>query len=582
MLRQPIIAVLGHVDHGKTSLLDKIRETAVASKEAGGITQEIGTTEIPAETITRICGHLIEKLKFELAVPGLLFIDTPGHEAFSTLRKRGGAIADLAILVVDINEGIMPQTSESIEILKETRTPFVIAMTKIDRIESWQFHDISFVTNYAMQSEEVKGIFEEKFYKVAEQFAMRNLPVERFDRITDFKKNVAAVPVCAKTGEGIPGLLTILVGLSQQFLKDKLLLSETAEGMVLEVKESTGLGFIIDSILYDGRLKKNDFLVIGGKSGVITKIRALLIPEPLRDMRKEKKFINIDEVGAAIGVRIVAPDMENVIAGSPFKSAKDSKEADQILDQFRKEVEEIEIVRDSEGVILKADTIGSLEALIKVFEKHKIKEATIGQITKTDILKAEADQDFAYRIIISFNSKISDEAKSLARDKNVKILHSDVIYRLIEDYDKWISQELASRKQVELDALVHPGKIKLIPGCVFRASNPAIVGCEVISGFVKPAYDLMNAEGKIVGSIKQIQSEGENVNEAKIGDKIAVSINGPVIGRQVAENEELFVSLGENDYRKIMLNEKFLKSHEKHVLEEIVAIKRRTNPSWGL
>jgi len=137
MLRQPIITVLGHVDHGKTTLLDKIRKTAIAAKEAGGITQAIGTTEIPTNVIKTLCGKLLERFKIKLIISGLLFIDTPGHEAFTTLRKRGGSIADLAILVIDINEGIMPQTIESLEILKVSRIPFIIALNKIDRIKGW-------------------------------------------------------------------------------------------------------------------------------------------------------------------------------------------------------------------------------------------------------------------------------------------------------------------------------------------------------------------------------------------------------------------------------------------------------------
>src|SRR3989344_4623593 len=239
MFRQPIIVVLGHVDHGKTSLLDSIRQTTIAAKEAGGITHAIGTTEIPEKTLREICGPVLERLKFEVTVPGLLFIDTPGHEAFSTLRHRGGSIADLAVLVVDIMEGIMPQTKESIEILKESKTPFVVAVNKIDRISGWQTKNKEFLENYSLQSIEAQKEFETYFYKLVEQFSAYSIPVERFDRITDFTKKAAGVPISTKTNEGIAEFLAILIGLAQQFLKKELVKTDHSAGMVLEVKEFT-------------------------------------------------------------------------------------------------------------------------------------------------------------------------------------------------------------------------------------------------------------------------------------------------------------------------------------------------------
>ncbi len=581
MLRQPIIAVLGHVDHGKTSLLDKIRQTAVASKEAGGITQAIGTTEIPSSTLKEICGPLLEKFKFEIKVPGLLFIDTPGHEAFTTLRRRGGSIADLAILVVDIVEGLMPQTIESIEILKSTKTPFVVAMNKIDRVNGWKLLDDYFLENYRLQSDDVQQEFETKFYKVVQQFSKHGLAVERFDRISDFTKTIAAVPVSSKTGEGIAGLLTILVGLGQQFLTEQLVTKEESAGMILEVRDFTGLGKTIDAIIYNGTVAKNDYLVIGGKTQQIAKIRALLIPEALRDMRTEKKFRSVDEVNAAAGVKISAPGLDEVIAGSPIRTAKTFEEAERLLEELEKEKEEAEIHTESEGLILKADTIGSLEALINIFKNHPIKEASIGSIGKKDVIKAEANQNKTYKIVIGFNSQINTEAETLANDKGIKIMTSDIIYRLIEDYDKWQEAEQESTKKKEIEGLPRPGKIKLLPGCVFRANNPAIVGCEVAGGLLKAGSSLMK-DGKPIGEVKQVQSQGQNIEDAKNGEKIAVSIIGPTVGRQIEEGDLLFVDIGSGDYKKLKKNEQFLTGTEKQVLQEIFEIKRKSDPRYGL
>jgi len=584
MLRQPIIVVLGHVDHGKTSLLDRIRQTAIAAKEAGGITQAIGTTEIPTKVVEGICHNLLERFRFRISVPGLLFIDTPGHEAFTTLRRRGGSIADLAILVVDINEGVMPQTEESLHILKDSKTPFVVAMNKIDRIQGWS-HGKCFLENFDKQDDSVKGELEKKFYYVVSQFSDFGYNVERFDRITDFKSTVAAVPISSKTGEGIPDLLTTLIGLAQSFLKDQLVKTDQSAGVVLEVKDVTGLGTVIDCIIYDGTVHRNDFIVVGGKTPMIAKIKSLLMPEPLRDIRTEKKFTAVEECHAACGVRISAAGLDDVVAGSAVRTAGTFEEAEKLLEEWEHEKEDIEIHRDVEGLILKANTIGGLEALLSIFKAHSIREASIGQVTKKDVMNAEANTDDFHKIVIGFNAAVSEEAEQFANDKGIKILTSDVIYRLIEDYEKWVEQQKEEIKKKELEAITRPGKLRIMPGLIFRASNPAIVGCEIIAGIFKPGYKLFKQSGKEIknaGEIKQIQSQGQNVAEAKISDKVAVSIIGPTVGRQIEEGDILYVDITNEDYKKLIKNERFLTEHEKSVLQEILELKRKADPRFGL
>lgn len=580
-LRQPIITVLGHVDHGKTSLLDKIRQTIIAQKEAGGITQAIGATQIPTDVIKNISGRILEKFRFVITIPGLLFIDTPGHEAFSTLRKRGGSIADLAILVVDIVEGFMPQTDESIAILKEAKVPFVIAVNKIDRIRGWDSPEMaSFSENFSRQSSDVQGEFEEKFYRVVEQAAGHGFAAERYDRMQDFRANVAAIPISSKTGEGIPELLAILAGLSQQFLRQQLTTTDHAKGTILEVKEVTGLGMTIDTIIYDGSVKKNDYLIIGGKNPRIVKIRALLEPEPLRDIRVEKKFQQVEECVAASGVKISAPALDDVIAGSEIRTAATLDEAKALLEEFDKEREEIEVHTETEGLILKADTIGSLEAMLSIFRNHPVKEATIGQITKTDVIKAEANKDRFHRAVIGFNMRTPDDMAVFAMDKNVKLLESNVIYHLIEAYEQWVAEAKVTIEKDELEKLIRPGKLRILPGHVFRASNPAIVGCEVLGGIVKPGYGLFK-DDKQVGEIKQIQAQGENMPQAKTGDKVAVSITGPTVGRQIDENDVLYTDMNGSHYKDLLKQVKLLSDNEKAVLEEIKELKRKQDRTWG-
>ena len=354
-----------------------------------------------------------------------------------------------------------------------------------------------------------------------------------------------------------------------------------AKGTILEVKEEKGLGITLDTIIYDGTVHKNDFLVVGGRTPTIAKIKALLVPEPLKDIRTEKKFRSINEAHAASGIKISAPGLDDVIAGSPIRTAQTFEEAEQMLNELEKEKEDIEIKTENDGLILKADTVGSLEALICIFKSYQIKSATIGPVAKFDVMNADSSKDIFNKAVIAFNSKVLEDADMIAKDKGVIIFQSNVIYRLVEDYSKWVKEEKESMKKKEIESITRAGKIMILPGCIFRASNPAIVGCDVLAGFIRPDYDLTKDGVNIVGTIKQIQSDGKNVPEAKISDKVAVSIIGPTIGRQVNESDVLFTNPTSDDYKKLMKHEKLLTEHEKKVLEEIAALKKKHDPMWG-
>ncbi len=585
MLRSPIIAVVGHVDHGKTTLLDCIRQTSVTAKEPGMITQTISTTFVPRAVLTGLCSGMMKRFGFEINMPGLLFIDTPGHAAFTTMRQRGGSIADIAVLVIDINEGLMPQTIESIEILRSFRTPFVIALNKIDRIEGWSSAPACFIDNVTLQDKKTQSEFDKKFYDIVGQLAQHGFSAERFDRITDFSKTIAMIPVSAKTGEGVPDLLIVIAGIADKFLKNQLVTTTEAKGTILEVKEVTGMGTTIDVIVYDGTIEKGDFLIIGGAAPKITRIKALLEPKPMKDMRTEKEFISIGSCAAAIGVKIVATGLKEIVAGLPVRTAKSAGDCDRIANEMKEYAKKVEIEKPDEGILLKADTVGSLEAMIKIFENYPVKEAKIGNINKHDVISADANRDALKRSILGFNVQASDEAEAMAKERKVKIIISDIIYRLIEEYGKWTEEMKEEMKREELKEVIRPGKIKILPGCVFRASNPAIVGCEILSGKVMPKSGLFKVyKDRVVevGAIKQIQKEGMDISEAKISDKVAISITGPTVGRQIRESDELYTNISESDYRKLKKFEDMLTNTEKQALEEIADIRRRAKPAWGM
>lgn len=551
-----------------TTILDCIRQSSVAAGESGGITQHIGATEISLDVIKDLCGKVLPSGK--IRIPGLLFIDTPGHEAFTTLRKRGGSVSDLAILVVDVNQGFEPQTDESLTFLKDFNTPFVVAATKIDTIKGWSPNEEAcFKETYAKQKEKVRERLDNKIYEIIGDLSERDFTADRFDRVDDFRKKTAIVPVSGITGESIPDLLAVLVGLSQKFLSKELeLKSNIGMGNVLEVKKSRGLGTTLDVILYEGKIRKGDTLVIGGEEPKVTKVKALLKPRELKELRTEKQFERFDEVRAASGVKVSASDLKSVIAGSPVRSLRSDENAEEIKEELKKEVRDVEIETEGEGITLKADTLGSLEGLIKILREEDIpiRKASIGDVTRKDVMEEKSVEDPLRKAIFAFNVDMTDAARACQED--IKVFKSPVIYKVIEEYEEWKERKREQIKKQKLEQVTRPGKIRLLPGYVFRQRKPAVIGCEVLNGVVQPGYDLVK-EAKRVGQIQQIQEEGVNIDQAKTGDKVAISISKVTVGRQVEEGDVLYNLLSDKDIRKLENLQEFLSGNEKKVLEEV-------------
>lgn len=591
-VRQPLIAVLGHVDHGKTSLLDRIRGTTVAAREAGAITQHVGASEIPVDTIKGICGNLLGTFKIELTLPGLLFIDTPGHEAFTNLRRRGGALADLAALVVDINEGFMPQTLESLTILKTYKTPFMLVANKIDLIPGWQpFPKACFLESFSKQRLEIRSALDERIYGLVGKLHELGFESERFDRVSDFRRQVSIVPASAKTGEGVAEILTVLAGLAQRFLEKELTVevSGPGRGTVLEVKEEVGLGKTIDVIVYDGTLAKGDLFAVGGLEKVITsKVRALLQPKPLDEIRDpEDRFTSVEKVYAAAGVKVAAPDLEGVVAGAPLLAIRDISAAEKFWQEMRQELERVRISADIKGVVVKADALGSLEALEGQLRARGVpmRRADVGDVSRRDVVEASSvgQSDPLLAVVLAFNVKVLPDAQLEADRAAVPILKEDVIYRLIEQYEDWAKQKRDQVRVSRLEGYVRPGKIALKIGYVFRRSDPAIVGVDVLGGVIRTRMPLMQKEGKPVGTVRELQKDKKAVQEAKLGDELAVSIEGPMVGRHIQEGDVLYTDIPRDHVLSLKRDLRdLLSGDELAVLDEIIAIKQRDNPTYGV
>ena len=582
-LRQPIVAVLGHVDHGKTSLLDYVRGTAVVKREAGAITQHIGATEVPYDTVSKICGPLLKDGTTNL--PGLLFIDTPGHHSFSTLRSRGGALADIAVLVVDITEGFKPQTIESINILKQHKTPFILSLNKVDKLPGWRTHTGSFLANKANQSQTAQQTFQTRMYEIIGELGLHGFDSALFTDIQDFQKTIALIPTSVKdTGEGVPELFMILMGLAQKYLRGRLLLDEgSSEGTVLEIKEEKGLGKTLGVIIYNGILQASDTLIIGAQpEPIVTRVRSLLRPKPLDEIRDPRQqFDSVKIIGAAAGLKVVAPDIEGVVAGAPFYSASSEDEIDAALDRLTDSMKS-NVKCTDEGVVIRADAIGSLEALAYELSAVNIPivKAVVGDVSRRDVVTADPS-DEEYRAILAFNVKVHPDAKKELHETGVKIFESDIVYRLLEDYQEWKEKIKDKQAQHLREDFSHPGKFEILEGHTFRTRDPAVVGVRVLGGRIALNQAVLRNDNSVVGHIRSLRSGEQVLKEALQGDEVAIAISEATVGRQISEGDVLYIEMDERAILTIREAGVKLDPIEEDIITEMQKIKKKDQPFWA-
>lgn len=587
-IRSPIVSVLGHVDHGKTTLLDYIRGSTIAAKEAGGITQHIGATEIPNDTIENICGDFISKLAIKDLIPGLFFIDTPGHAAFTSLRKRGGALADLAVLILDVNDGFKPQTYEALNILKMYKTPFIVVANKIDRLFGWEVHEgASFRETFSNQAKSVQQDLDNKIYEIVGELHKEGFQSERFDRVSNFASQISIIPISAKTGEGVIEVLAMLLGLAQEYLTEQLEIDENApaKGTVLEIKEETGLGVTLDAIIYDGVLRTNDeiALMLSSEDVLVTKIRSILRPLPLEEMRdSKKKFRKLDEVVAAAGIKVAAPHLDDVVSGSPLRVLSEDTDVEQ---EILNEIDNITIDTEDEGILVKADTIGSLEAVVKLLREMDIpiRAADIGDVNRRDIINSSIayDENELHGAIIAFNVDVHPNSEEDLNNSEVKLFSGDVIYQILEEYEEWVKQKQEDKKKSFYDAIIKPAKFVSLPKLVFRQSKPAIIGIESLSGTLKQGQQLINKDGHVVGSIASMEDKGETLPDISRGQRVAMAIKDAIVGKDFEEGDELYVDIPEKHYKYIEREFKDkLTEDEFETLYEFLEIKRKQDPDW--
>jgi translation initiation factor 5B len=483
-------------------------------------------------------------------------------------------------------EGFKPQTEESLDILKRSKTPFMCVLNKIDRINGWEKNpDSTFIESYNKQIPEVQQVLDEGLFKLIGQFYDSGFDANRYDQVKDFEKTVTIVPTSARTGEGVPDVLMVLIGLAQRFLEEQLVSAEgPGEGTVLEVKEEKGLGTTMDTIIYNGTIQQGDTIVVGtAKNPIVTKIRALLKPKPLDEIRDPReRFDSIKSVSAAAGVKITAPNLDGVLAGASINVATESTK-DELIKNIINECT-LEITACDDGVVVKADAIGSLEALIFELNKNEIpiNKVEVGDVSRRDLTDVSCVFDPLRKVILAFNVKILPDAKEELEKgmDNITLISNNVIYKLIEDYEKWYEEKSIELEKEKRGEIVFPGMFKVLPDHIFRVSKPAVVGVRVLAGRLRVGQGILRDDGRVIGKIQSIQIEKKSLKEAKMGDEVAVAISSATVGRQLSAEDILYIDIPESHVKP--LRKEKLSVDETEVLDKVCDIKRKEKFGWGM
>lgn len=569
-MRSPICAFLGHVDAGKTSIMDSIRNTFFVYKETGGLTQNIGVTEVPTDRINDIAGSLLKRFSVDVKTPSLIFIDSPGHEAFVTLRERGASIADLAILTVDVNAGIQNQTIESIEILKSYKTPFLVALTKIDTLAGFvPSKDVSFLDLASSQPQKYIQYLDEKLYSTIAQLSMYSFQAERYDRVRDFTKEVAIVPVSSINRIGINDLLVMIIGLGQKYIP--LEKNTGNKAAILEEKMVKGLGTVYDSIVYSGSIEVGDKVMAQTKEGPVeNKVKGIMKLAPMEESRENfGEYISVKRAEASSPIRLTLQE-PNALIGTSVSVFKDEAERHAIVQEM-KHVSEGFNDENAKGLVVCADSFGSIDAIKKIglSKGIQIGKTKISPPSKAEIMTAKLNQC----IILCFNTNVEKTTEALASGENVVIIKSNSIYDLFEKYDEFASAKKKSELMLKTENIRLPGKMVFLEKNIFRRSDPCVFGVEILAGEIRPGYGIMNDQGKHIGKIISMEEDKKKLDRATCGQKLAISVDDAVYGRNIADGDVLYTDLDISDIIKLGDMQEIMGPDYMEALSEIQKIK---------
>jgi len=591
---------MGHVDTGKTKLLDMIRHTNVQGGEAGGITQQIGASFFPGEVLAKQTAALNKTSPFDINIPGLLIIDTPGHESFSNLRSRGSSLCDIAILVIDIMHGLEPQTIESLHMLRAKKTPFVVALNKVDRLYDWQAEPWRpFRDSLAAQGEHVRSEFEDRASKAKLALAEQGLNAEVYWDNTDFKEYVSIVPTSAHTGEGIPDLLQLIARLTQKYMVQRIMWCREPQATVLEVKVVEGLGHTVDIILANGDLQQGDTIVLCGFNGpIVTRVRALLTPKPLKEIRIKADYVHHTSIRGAQGIKIAADNLDKVVAGGALlvnrSGDKDELEVlkEEVMADLAKLAKAVNELSDGDGVYAMASTLGSLEALLEFLKTSKIPvhAINIGPVHRLDVMRASTQLERThpeYALILAFDVPVAKDAAAFAEDTGVRIFTAEIIYHLFDHFTAYMAEVRARKQEEARFVAAFPVVASIIPEFIFNRGGPGdpfVAGMLVKEGQLRrgtPLCVITPASGDSgptvvdLGRVASIEKDKKPVDELKRGQSGAVKVETPnniVFGRHFTAKDALYSRLTRESINA--LKEHFKDDLSKEEWQLVIKLKR--------
>jgi len=597
-LRCPVTVIMGHVDTGKTKLLDKIRKTNVQEGEAGGITQQIGATYFEKKTLEIQTAKLNATEAFDIKIPGMLVIDTPGHESFANLRSRGSSLCDVAILVVDLMHGLEQQTIESLNMLRKKKVPFVVALNKIDRCYAWKTCKDTPIRDALKEQQEgtiseFRSRSSEAKLQLAEQGINSNLYWEMGDDDWCNSDFIPLVPTSAITGEGVQDVLMLLCQMSQRKISKKLMWCANLEATVLEVKAIDGLGMTVDVLVVNGYIREGDKAVFCTLDGpIVTEIRGLLTPPPSREMRVKSEYIHHKEIKGAIGVKVIGNNLDKVMAGTPVMVVGPNDEEEDIKAEVMSDLSNLEskLSTDRVGVLVQASTLGALEALLQFLREDTqppipVSAIGIGTIHKRDVTKISIMNEKGhpeYATILAFDVDIEREAREHAQDMGVRIMTADIIYHLFDQFTKFMDELTAKRREEAVAIAVFPSIVKILPQHIFNQKDPIIVGVEIVEGILKIGTPLcVPALGGLnIGKVTSIEMNGREQDTARKGMSVAIKIvneGNPTItyGRQFDSSHSLYSTLTRASIDALKAN--FKDALEKEDWKLVIKMKKMYN-----
>jgi len=582
-LKAPICCIVGHVDAGKTSLLDKLRNTNIQEKEVGGITQHIGSTFFPIQTIENSCSSIKGKFEVICNIPGILMIDTPGHSEFQSLRDVGTSICDLGILIIDIEESIQEQTKEAIKLLKEKKIPFVVAVTKLDKLYGWKTTKSSNLREALKeQSKDMSMMLMAKLEDIKYDLSKEDINAEFYFKNSNPKQIYSIVPVSSKTGEGIADLLALLVYTAQNWMLKKILYQDTVSCTIMESKYDKHNGYTIDVILNNGTINVGDKFVVSTITGPnICTVRNLLIPSALTQLGKKTNWDYKDSVRASIGCKIIGSNLDGAYPGThlfPIKtngasaSAGASTEADAI-NNANQEINAVWKSYDfiSPGIFIGTQTFGELDAGYSIFQKAgiNIAGAYIGEPSNKFIdlilMKTEVDTLPENRIYLYFGAFNNTDVFEYAKKNNITLLSSEVIYKLVELYKIEKEKIIKARQNTTNNNAIFPVEMVILKQYIFMkgGSDHLMFGVKIKKGTLYKNTPICIPEKNVhLGKVLNIQFEHKEKEKGEEGQEICIRLDNPnqlIINRQFDVNDKLIAQLSRNsidilkrDYKEVV------------------------------